>query len=150
MIQSTAKQAPHRRPRPAPTRRVGVSLVVVLGMASIAACRSLASPADTLTPGASAAVPAGKVDAARLDAARRLGLAAGEIVVESAQAVTWADGSVGCPQPGVLYSQALVPGFRIVLRTARQRLEYHASADGEPFFCPPERVSPPAAGASPD
>ncbi|MGE5236104.1 MAG: hypothetical protein ACM3O7_07140 [Acidobacteriota bacterium] len=32
--------------------------------------------------------------------------------------MTWPDASLGCPQSGVLYAQATVPGFRIVFRAA--------------------------------
>ena len=30
----------------------------------------------------------------------------------SAERVTWADGSLGCPKPGFAYTQAMVPGYR--------------------------------------
>jgi hypothetical protein len=60
-----------------------------------------------------------------------------------AEAVTWPDGSLGCPQPGRAYTQALVRGYRIQIVAGDRTLEYHASLRGVPFLCPPERIQPP-------
>ena len=80
------------------------------------------------------------------DAARRTGLKRTELEVLSAEAVTWSDGSLGCPQPGMMYTQALVPGFRIRIRAGAETLNYHAGRRGAPMFCPAERVVPPVSG----
>ena len=90
------------------------------------------------------AVPANFLSAALDDAANRSGKPRDAITIVVAEAVTWSDGSLGCPEPGMLYTQALVPGYRIVAEAGGQRYEYHASARGQPQFCPPERVVPPA------
>lgn len=76
--------------------------------------------------------------AALADAARRLGDAtapAPEVV--SAERVVWRDGSLGCPQPGRAYTQALVPGFRVRLRAGERILDYHAGRSGVPQWCAP-------------
>jgi hypothetical protein len=51
-------------------------------------------------------------------------------------AVTWPDGSLGCPQPGVNYTMALVPGYRIRVRAGERVLDYHASQRGYFVLCP--------------
>lgn len=76
------------------------------------------------------------VRAARADAARRTGLAADTLELLSADRVTWRDGSMGCPQPGMAYTQALVPGWRIRLRGMSQELDYHANTRGALVLCP--------------
>ena len=38
------------------------------------------------------------------------------------EAVTWSDGSLGCPQPGEYYTQVLVPGYWIVFDVAGHRI----------------------------
>jgi hypothetical protein len=48
--------------------------------------------------------------------------------------VIWRDGSLGCPQPGMMYTQALVDGFRIVLRVKGQEVSYHGPGK-PPFRC---------------
>ena len=40
--------------------------------------------------------------------------AAGEPVLVSAESVTWPNGALGCPQPGMSYTQAVVDGMRVV------------------------------------
>jgi hypothetical protein len=70
------------------------------------------------------------------DAARRTGMDKATLKVESAEAVTWADGSLGCPQPGMNYTMALVPGYRIKVRVGEQVLDYHASQRGYFVLCP--------------
>ena len=88
------------------------------------------------------------VQAARADAARRTGLAADALVLVSAESVTWSDGSLGCPQPDVLYTQALVPGYHIVLRGPGGEMDYHASARGALVLCPAGRGVAPLPGAA--
>jgi hypothetical protein len=62
-----------------------------------------------------------------------------------AEAVTWADGAMGCPQPGRLYTQALLPGYRVQLRAADNKvLTFHASRRGSLILCPEGLAQPPA------
>ncbi len=58
-----------------------------------------------------------------------------EVRVVTAEEVTWSDGSLGCPQPGMGYTQALVPGFRVVLEIDGEELNFHAAQGGEFRFC---------------
>ncbi|MCZ8131178.1 MAG: hypothetical protein O9284_07720 [Steroidobacteraceae bacterium] len=46
------------------------------------------------------------------------------------EAVTWPDGSLGCPEPGMAYAMALVPGYRVILRFEAREYACHASARG--------------------
>ncbi|MFQ5522465.1 MAG: hypothetical protein ACE5F5_02660 [Acidimicrobiia bacterium] len=75
------------------------------------------------------------VELARADLAERLGLEESAIEVVLAELVTWSDGSLGCPQPGMMYTQALVEGSRVVLQVEGRFYDYHAGTDGEPFLC---------------
>jgi len=89
-----------------------------------------------------------QVQAALADAARRTGLDAGALRISSAERVIWSDGSLGCPQPGQMYTQALVPGHRIRIVAGEQTLDYHAGLRGEPRLCPPGRSLDPLPGDS--
>lgn len=77
------------------------------------------------------------IDAALADAASRTGTPVTALVVASAEAVVWADGSLGCPQPGIAYTMALVPGYRVRVRAGSELLDYHASGRGYLVLCPP-------------
>lgn len=75
------------------------------------------------------------LDALVEQASGETGVAADEIKVLAAEAVTWSDGSLGCPEEGMAYTQALVPGFRVMLEVAGERIEYHAGSEGAFFPC---------------
>jgi hypothetical protein len=85
------------------------------------------------------------VEAARRDAASRSGVSPEAIKVLRAERVTWSDGSLGCPLPGMMYTQALVPGFRVILDAGGQVLDYHAGASGHLVLCPAGRAVEPRA-----
>lgn len=91
-----------------------------------------------------------QVQAARIDLAARTSLDPDSIQVAEARPVTWGSGALGCPQPGAFYTQALVPGCHILLEVDGQTFSYHASAEGEPFLCPPDRNEPPLGQSLPE
>jgi hypothetical protein len=89
-----------------------------------------------------AAVPAELLAAARADLDRRLAAesASGPVRVLVAEAVTWSDGALGCPRPGMNYTMALVPGYRVVFAVgsgaAERRYAYHSGRAGPLAYCP--------------
>lgn len=83
------------------------------------------------------------VKAAFADASQRTGLAIEALRLHSAAAVYWRDGSLGCPQPGRVYAQALVPGYRVRIRTPEHELDYHAASRGSVVLCPADRAVEP-------
>jgi len=89
------------------------------------------------------------------DLAVRLGVAEDDIETMRVEAVTWPDGSLGCPQPGEMYTQALVEGHRIVLGHAERVFLYHSGAEEAPFLCPSDEkdggydfIPPPGLGGT--
>lgn len=56
-----------------------------------------------------------------------------ELVV--AESVVWPDGSIGCPEPGMMYTQALVEGYRIVLTVDGEEVAFHGAGNDPPFRC---------------
>jgi hypothetical protein len=59
----------------------------------------------------------------------------GQVTVVSSSEVTWPDGSLGCPEPGMNYTQALVQGSRIVLEAGGKQYHYHSGGTRPPFLC---------------
>ena len=86
------------------------------------------------------------VSQARSDLARRLEVDEAEISVIDAGFVTWPNSALGCPEPDMMYTQALVPGYRIRLRADGALHHYHGADDRPPSHCPADRVTEPAAG----
>jgi hypothetical protein len=78
--------------------------------------------------------------------ASRLGVDTETIEVVSVEEVTWPDGSLGCPDTDMRYTQALVNGQLIVLEFGGTRYEYHSGGGRPPFYCPPWRATPPVGG----
>jgi hypothetical protein len=75
------------------------------------------------------------VAAAMQDAATHLGVAASELSVQQVEAREWGDSSLGCPQPGNLYSQIVTPGFVIVINSRGKQLEYHSDTRARVVLC---------------
>ena len=69
------------------------------------------------------------------DLATHLGVSVDEVDWVSYVEVDWSDGSLGCPQPGVSYTQAIVSGSLTTLEVDGVAYAYHADADGDPFRC---------------
>lgn len=87
------------------------------------------------------------VQQAVADEAERRGVPVGEVTVAGYAEVTWRDGSIGCPQPGMMYTQALVPGHQLVLEVDGEYASYHAGRTGAFTYCA-DPVTP-AEGAVP-
>jgi hypothetical protein len=122
-----------------------------LPLSQVPAPRPVSASAPASTPDMPAAAPtrltlASAVQAALVDASQRSGVDASALRVISAEAVTWRDGSLGCPQPGMMYTQALVPGFRVRVLAGAQTLDYHAARFGTPQLCPAGRAVDPLPG----
>jgi hypothetical protein len=75
------------------------------------------------------------LDKAILDLVARIGVSPAAVTIVAAETKTWSDGSLGCPQPGMSYTQALVDGSRVLLEADGRLYAYHAGSDGEPFLC---------------
>ena len=95
----------------------------------------LEAPPSTVTPPAVGNVPDSLLQAVIADAADRSGSAESALEVVRAQAVTWNDGSLGCPSPGQMYTQALVSGYWIVVEIDEREYDYRASLEGYFKLC---------------
>jgi len=81
-------------------------------------------------------VPKEVIAKARAGLVRQVGAAAADSArIVTAEEVTWPNGAIGCPQPGRMYTQALVPGYRVVFDAGGQTYAYHASRTGEFKYC---------------
>ncbi len=102
----------------------------------VASARGQGAP--SLVPGPSLAagdVPEAMVRDVIDQAASGAGVNPADVTLVSAEAVTWSDGSLGCPEEGKGYTQALVDGYRVIVEVGDDRLHFHAARDGEFRFC---------------
>ncbi len=91
-------------------------------------------PPSGNTPGSNASVSPGRWQAILDDLARR-GVANDQVELISAESVTFNDGSLGCPEPGKMYTQALVPGMRVQVRAAGTVHDYRFGSTDTPKLC---------------
>ena len=92
-----------------------------------------AGPKGVVVP--SASIPREVRRAVVADAARRFKVAASAVVLTQAEKVTWTDTSLGCPEPGHMYGQMIVEGFRITAKTDGGSLVYNTDAGGNVVSC---------------
>jgi hypothetical protein len=80
-------------------------------------------------------IPDSILSAARADLAAKLDVAAESIMVRESAAVVWNDGALGCPRPGQVYTQALEPGYRLILEHEGRQYDYRATEHGYLLLC---------------
>lgn len=74
--------------------------------------------------GESHSVPKHILSLVLADAARRTATSTQAITVADSQAVTWPDGSLGCPERDVTYTQLPVSGYRVVVNAQGRAYDY--------------------------
>lgn len=75
------------------------------------------------------------VQQAQQDLAKRLSIPVESIELLKFEDVIWPDGGLGCPQPGMAYTQVLVEGYRMLLQYDGQVYAYHGGGGRPPFLC---------------
>ena len=78
-----------------------------------------------------------RIDRAKEVLSVEIGVPIEEIEVVEAERMTWADSSLGCPEPGMMYAQGVVDGYRIVLSVAGTEYPVHSGETGDPVVCRP-------------
>jgi hypothetical protein len=66
-----------------------------------------------------------------------------QLVIVRAEPVVWNDGSLGCPEPGMMYTQALINGYWVVINAAGQTYDFRVDSGGRFQLCPAGRGHPP-------
>ena len=77
------------------------------------------------------------VTLAREALSRQLGRAVDGAAIVDVVAVSWPDSSMGCPKPGMIYSQVLLSGHLVHLRVSDVVYAVHVGA-GEAVVCGPD------------
>jgi hypothetical protein len=72
------------------------------------------------------------VENVRRDLAEQRNVDVAVVNVVEFQSVEWADSSLGCPQPDMMYLMVITPGYRIVLELDGEKYDYHT--DRERYF----------------
>ena len=89
-------------------------------------------------------VPPGILDSILNETAGLAKVRREQLVIVRAESVIWNDGSLGCPEPGMMYTQALVNGYWVVIDVAGQRYDFRVGSGGSFRLCPPGQGHPPS------
>lgn len=130
-------------PSPEPTGTVTTPSGTVRPVPTLPYTPARVQPTAPITSGE---VPQALLDQMIDELAAQSGIERQSIAVVSAEAITWNDGSLGCPKPGEFYTQALVPGYRVILEANGKQYNYHASEKGYFFLC----AAPQRGGSAPN
>jgi hypothetical protein len=106
----------------------------------------LPSTSPTLTeetPPVKGEVPQGILDPILKEAAALAKVAREQLVIVRAEPVVWNDGSLGCPELGMEYTQALVNGYWVVIEASGQTYDFRVGSGGSFRLCPAGRGRPP-------
>ena len=111
-------------------------LLAVLLALALAACGGASiAPSAIPSSGPHLEIPAALVDAIRADLEARIGVDVSSMVVGPYEKATWPDGSMGCPKPGEMYTQAIVEGYEVIVAYDGAEYDYRVSDSGIVRFC---------------
>jgi len=95
----------------------------------------------TSSPATTGEVPREILDAIVADATERTEVPQSDLSVVRSEAVEWPDSSLGCPEPGQFYTQAIVSGYWVEIGASDRILDYRSDAAGNFKVC--DRLGPP-------
>jgi hypothetical protein len=75
------------------------------------------------------------------DLAQRLEVDFDDIRIVSLEFVEWSDGSLGCPDRGMMYIQVITPGYIAILESNGEQFEYHTDTNRNIILCQDGRPS---------
>ena len=91
-------------------------------------------PIQVITP-ITGEVRAELLDSILKDLSERTGTTSEQFSVIQVQETVWNDGSLGCPQPGIFYTQALVNGYWVIFEIDGKKFDYRVTDKGYFFLC---------------
>jgi hypothetical protein len=119
----SAPEQPHATPSPAGAPTTPLEATPAPAEPGPGAPYPLATVAPSEAP-IIGEVPGDVMEKVMADLENRVGAQLTNVSVIRSEAVTWNDGSLGCPQPGLAYTQQLIDGYWIVLQVGGTTYDY--------------------------
>jgi hypothetical protein len=107
----------------------------------------LPTPAEETSP-LPAKIPQAILEPILNKAAELAKVAREQLVMVRAESAVWSDGSLGCPEPGTMYTRALVNGYWVIIDAAGQNYDFRVDGGGNFRLCPPGQGHPPSQAAT--
>ena len=103
----------------------------------------LSTPAEETLP-VKGELPQRILDPILNEAAALANVAPEQLVIVRAETAVWNDGSLGCPETGMQYTQALVNGYWVVIEADGKKYDFRVGRGGSFRLCPPGQGQPPS------
>jgi hypothetical protein len=87
--------------------------------------------------------PRGILEPILIEAAKLAKVPREKLVIVRAESVVWNNGSLGCPEPGMMYTEALVNGYWVVVDAGGKTYDFRVGSGGSFRLCPEGRGHPP-------
>ncbi len=86
------------------------------------------SPVSEVTPIATPSTQLPEsIKLAQQDLAETLHADPSQISIVKIENIMWNDGSLGCPKQGMMYTQAAVPGYKVIFELNQKQYDYHTN-----------------------
>ncbi|MEA2619317.1 MAG: hypothetical protein QOC97_90 [Chloroflexota bacterium] len=112
----------------------GFRIAILAAVWIVGACSAVGGPSESPVASAAASQSAGAIDLpisvidpVVAEIARIAGVGVDQVIILSAVSVTFPDSSLGCPLPGMAYSQIVTDGYRIVATAAGATYDYRGT-----------------------
>ncbi len=66
-----------------------------------------------------------------------------DVTILEVKHVTWRDGSLGCPKPGMMYTQVITPGYLVTAEVNGETHQVHMDERGNGVVCSQDQAKPP-------
>ena len=112
----------------------GFRIAILAAVWTVGGCSAVGGPSEN--PGASVAasqspgaidLPISVIDPVVAEIARMAGVGVEQVTIVSAVSVTFPDSSLGCPLPGMAYSQIVTDGYKILATAAGTTYDYRGT-----------------------
>ena len=90
---------------------------------------------EPLMPKLSSDIPENLLRQMTEQVSQESGLNTDQVNLVRAQKATWRDGSMGCPQPNLMYTQALVEGYWVIMIAGNEEYDFRATTNGKFLRC---------------
>ena len=91
--------------------------------------------AESDAPAVTGEVPDALLDSIMADLEGRAGADRSQFTLMRAESVIWNDGALGCPEPGEMYTQAVIDGYHVVIEYDGEENDYRATEGGYFKLC---------------
>jgi outer membrane lipoprotein-sorting protein len=119
----------------------GLMLMLVGGMVfslpSAAIAAPLSAGPEVIQVSQAPTFPPALGDRLRQDLSKRVGVPASRLQIVETTTRTWANGCLGLAQPDEMCSQAMVPGWRVVITDGSRQWVYRTDRSGRTFRLEP-------------